>query len=179
MRRTVTLLAAFAAAVALWPGSATGAGGRVDFFICPDGPACRALGPQGLALDLTGQGTVDLSTRRATGTGRFVLWQNGKVIERGTWVADRMVSYFTYGAATPEQVRAVKAEEGFTLPPGSEGGKMSLRVHDPADGTRAIFKINCLLGTRVHGEEGVKTTVFGFSNFTRPAGHPETLFVRH
>lgn len=119
--------------------------------------ASVARAANGDTITINGEGTFTLHPKSVSGDGGAVAGafgeiprtfthrdSQGNVLANGTWEPTALLSYHSFGPATPEQA----AEDGG-LPPGSEGGKVMMKaalfvggvhVHD------AIITIYCHLG---------------------------------
>ncbi len=109
----------------------------------------------GDTIDVTGDGSFSPTTKQADGEGAFThRGADGGVKGTGAWDAVALLSFHSFGPATPEQNAA------FGLPPGSEGGVAKLRIHVTPDGDGggfdATLDIICLLGSPPpSAEEGI------------------------
>lgn len=117
-----------------------------------------------------------------TGHGTYRIKEGRRVVESGSWKAQRLLLFKSFGLATAEQEREIRRTFGIRLPKGSEGGRLILRVH-LSNGHDAIMKIDCLLGKPPrHAKEGVSLSILGDTNFKRVVEFPEaggTVFIRH
>ena len=168
-----------------WAGSKSA---TIEF--ANDGTVVRAA--NGDTVELTGAGTLALQPKSISGEGPLVgavfgpipnsfthRDGSGNVLASGTWEPTDVLSYQSYGPATPEQI----AEFGG-LPPGTEGGKLMIKValfvgavhvHD------GIITIVCLLGEPPkHAEETALVLVQGAGlNFNEPIEEGNgNIFIR-
>lgn len=171
-RRLAALMAASLLVIALAPAtSASSATDTFDYFIgtaplcdldpsaCPD----VALAPNGDTIEVTGSGTISVHPQSATGGGTF-LHKNaaGDVVGGGSWTADALISFHSYGSASAQG-----------LPPELWGGQATLRVTLTAGPFQipGILVVDCALGKVPAGAaEGVTVLATG-TPFTPPAIH--------
>jgi hypothetical protein len=146
----------------------------------------------GDTVELTGAATFTLQPKSITGEGPLVgavfgpipnsfthRDRDGSVLATGTWEPTDVLSYQSYGPATPEQI----AEFGG-LPPGTEGGKLMMKVALFVGGVHVhdgIITIVCLLGNPPkHAEETALVLVQGAGlNFNEPVEEGNgNIFIR-
>jgi hypothetical protein len=168
-----------------WAGSKTA---TIEFG--NDGTIVRAA--NGDTVELTGAGTLTLQPKSSRGEGPLINAvfgpipntfthrdRNGNVLATGTWEPTEVLSYQSYGPATPEQ----NAEFGG-LPPGTEGGKLMMKVALFVGGVHVhdgIITIVCLLGDAPkHAEETALVLVQGAGlNFNQPVHEGNgNIFIR-
>lgn len=129
----------------------------------PRGPVCPATSSasNGDVMVLTGVGSLSTKPKSVTGGGTFShLDADGNVLASGTWTANQLVSFTSYGTAV---------EEGVTL----EGGHAIIQItlstpgHPSVSGQLQIF---CLDGGNpppsVTGD-GFNLSLSGGPNFNR------------
>ena len=101
----------------------------------------------------------------------------GAVLAAGTWEPTAVLSFQSFGPATEEQ----NAEFGG-LPPGSEGGKVVLKVALYIDGVHlhdGILTIVCLLGFPPrNAEEATLLLVQGTDYNFHTALHGDNILIR-
>lgn len=126
-----------------------------------------AESPNGDTVAIEGSGTLSIHPKEVTGEGTFVHKNaNGDVLVSGTWKAEQLLSFHSYGNGVPQGT-----------PPEFEGGLALIRVHLSA-GLDAIMQVDCLLGKPPAGaNEGVRLNVQGGLNFNKEVSG-ETLYVR-
>lgn len=147
-----------------------------DFFSDP------TLGPDvsearnGDMVELIGTGTMTIQTGpdEVTGGGTFVHKDaDGNVIATGTWTAERLLSFRSYGNGVPQG-----------LPEDFFGGVARLRVHLTPDGDGegldATLKIDCTIGSSIPASaaEGIELNVRGRAPNFRTEISGATLFVK-
>lgn len=129
-------------------------------FLCDVDPAaCPAISSNavGDTIEITGAGLIDKADDRVEGAGSFVHRDStGAVLGSGTWVAEELLGFQSYGNATPDS----------GLPANFEGGLARLRVRLlPASGGEALdatLWIDCLVGDPPEGgAEGIELEVEG------------------
>lgn len=130
----------------------------------------------GDTVEVVGTGTMTIQTGRdeVTGGGTFVHRDgDGAVIGQGTWVAERLLSFRSYGNGVPQG-----------LPADFFGGRARLRVHltpdGGGDGFDAILEIDCAIGDRIPASsvEGIELNVLGRAPNFREEMSGATLFVK-
>lgn len=135
-----------------------------------------SMANNGDTIEVIGTGTMTVQTGRdeVTGGGTFVHKDSdGNVIGQGTWTADRLLSFRSYGNGVPQG-----------LPDTFFGGRARMRVHlspdGGGDGFEAILKIDCTLGDKIpaSAKEGVELNVFGSAPNFREEVSGATLFVK-
>ena len=104
----------------------------------------------------------------------------GNVLASGTWEPTAVLSYLSFGPATPEQIAFFGG-----LPEGSEGGKLAIKVALFVDGVHVhdgIITIVCELGVPPkNSEETALLLVQGIDfNFNQPVEEGfGNIFIRH
>lgn len=134
---------------------------------CPD----IAKASNGDKVEITGQGTLNTKDRTVTGGGTFTHKdQDGNVKGSGTWTAERLISFRSYGSGSAQG-----------LPTEFEGGRAKIKVMLTSSTgltLEANLKIDCLLGSPPGGaEEGIKLTARRAPNFHEIVSG-DTLFIR-
>lgn len=130
----------------------------------------------GDTIEVVGTGTMTIQTGRdeVTGGGTFVHKDSdGNVIGQGTWTAERLLSFQSYGNGVPQG-----------LPENFFGGRTRMRVHLAPDGGgegfEAILKIDCAIGDKIpaSAKEGIELNIFGGAPNFREEASGATLFVK-
>lgn len=130
----------------------------------------------GDTIELVGTGTMTIKTGRdeVTGGGTLVHKDaDGNVIGAGTWTAERLLSFRSYGNGVPQG-----------LPEDFFGGVARMRVHLTPDGDGegfdATLKIDCTIGSRIPASamEGIELNVRGSAPNFRDEISGATLFVK-
>jgi hypothetical protein len=136
-----------------------------------EGHPNMATASNGDIIEMTGEGTLSVHPKSATGGGRFThLAPDGVTVRgEGDYEAVDLLSFKSYGDGTPQGV-----PEGF-------GGLAIIRVALHPDGTDVVFEgnlqIDCLLGTPPAGaKEGIRLSVPGI-NFNKEAGGDTVFFA--
>jgi len=136
-----------------------------------------AEAPSGDVIMLDGTGLLDAGAKTASGGGRFIhLAPDGSVVAKGTFTADRLVSFQFYGCG------------GEGVPDFLCGGLAKLEVTLAPEGTTvelpATLWIDCLIGDKIPsgGEparaEGIRLNVTGLTNFNHTHEHSGfTVFI--
>ncbi len=135
----------------------------------------QAVAPNGDVVTIVATGTFDAATGAASGGGTFShhVAATGQTIT-GTFVATGLISFQSYGDATPEG-----------LPASFYGGKVLLRIVATPDAApdlhlAATLTIECELGVPPSGTvEGVRVNVYDVINFNKSV--PESganIYVR-
>ncbi|MFC5730819.1 MULTISPECIES: hypothetical protein [Nocardioides] len=172
------------------PSAPAGAGGQsttVEFGFAPS--TSRAT--NGDTIEILGVGTFTLQPKTVSGEApnvtaafgevpRLFTHRNaeGTVLAQGRWQPTAVLSYRSYGPATPEQ------DEKFGgLPPGTEGGKLRLKIALYVDGAQVdtgVLTVDCLLGMPPkNAEESVLLVLQDAGiDFTQPV-HGDSVFIRH
>ncbi|HLZ69958.1 MAG TPA: hypothetical protein VKV26_08640 [Dehalococcoidia bacterium] len=134
--------------------------------VCPD----VAMASNGDTIALSGQGTLSIHPKTASGGGTFVHMHGSTVLGKGTWTATDLLSFDATGS-----------DPSLGLPPSFSGGQAILRVHlvgasgEQFDG---ILTQDCDLGTNPPGHaEGVRLVVQGALNFNDKVSGG-TLFIK-
>jgi hypothetical protein len=133
---------------------------------CPD--ISRAS--NGDTVAITGKGSFTPGDDDAEGRGTFIHANAaGKVLAHGTWKAEELVSFKSFGSGSAQG-----------LPANFEGGiavlKVELRTSSGVE-VRAVLLISCELGNPPAGTfEGI-TLNAGFINFNTPVSGA-TLFIQ-
>ncbi|MBI3282631.1 hypothetical protein HYZ70_00970 [Candidatus Curtissbacteria bacterium] len=161
------------------PASASHQTGKLNYLIAtgvlcglPEPNPCPAISMAGNGdtVELTGEGSIDLGARTATGGGTFVHKDgDGNVLGTGDWHAMDLISFRSWGS-------------GEEFPPNFEGGRAKLRVHLAPDsggeGFLATLRVICTIGNVPKGaEEGIQLSVKHGPNFKEQVSGL-TLFVR-
>ena len=134
---------------------------------CPD----ITMAPNGDMVALNGTGTLNTHPKSVTGGGAFVhMDASGHELVHGTWEAKDLLSFVSYGDATPQG-----------LPANLFGGKAVIHVTLLVGGTvvhEGILTIYCSLGHPPHGaHEGVRLVVQDVINFNKQVSG-DTVFVK-
>ncbi len=187
MRRHIIVLLTLGMllASAFAPTSASALSAKLDFHVA-DGFIGAGTGiPQsgavaeadnGDLVSVTGTGTFNLGSNKATGGGTFAHTTSaGVLVGSGTWTAVSVADFDFYGCGTGG------------LPVNFCGGALTLNVDLVAAGGAAEFagvlRIDCLVGTAVPGGaiEGITLDIPGAINFDETIFEPSglTLFVSH
>jgi hypothetical protein len=123
----------------------------------------QAMAPNGDVVTIVATGTFDSATKAATGGGTFShhVAATGQTIT-GTFVATGLISFQSYGDATPQG-----------LPASFYGGKVMLRIVATPDAApdvhlAATLTIECVLGVPPSSTtEGVRVNVYDVINFNK------------
>ena len=158
------------------PASAQSATVTYDYFAgsgtpcsiseCPD----VASAPNGDTITIAGSGTLSIHPDSVTGNGTFIHKNaSGTVLAHGTWTAQQLLSFVSYGTAPP-------------FPPNFEGGKALVLIHlSPSTGGSGfdgVLRITCLIGSPPAGaHEGIRLNVQDVINFNKEVSG-NTLFIR-
>ncbi len=137
-----------------------------------DPSACPviSMAGNGDTLEVTGEGSIDLDAQAVTGGGNFVHKNpGGGVVAMGTWTAEELVSYHSWGM-----------QDG--LPPNFEGGRAKIKVLLHPSGTSSTFEatleVFCTIGNFPgSAHEGVQLKVKHGLNFKDEVSG-FTLFIR-
>ncbi len=135
----------------------------------------EAMASNGDVVVIVASGTMDVTSKTATGGGTFVHMSGGTVLGHGTFTATRLLSFQSYGCGVAG---------GEPIPDNLCGGKALIAVHivgHPAGGGTVrldgILTVDCLVGNPPAGHhEGVRLTVKDLINFNKSI-EGETLFV--
>ena len=133
---------------------------------CPD----VASAPNGDTISLAGSGTLSIHPKSVTGGGTYIHKDaSGTVLDRGTWTAQQLLSFVSYGTAPP-------------FPPNFEGGKALVSIHlSPSTGGAGfdgVLRITCVIGSPPAGaHEGIRLDIQGGINFNKEVSG-NTLFIR-
>lgn len=189
--RSVVLAAGLALAIVAVTGAASAFAGSKTATISFGTLESVARASNGDTVELNGAGTWTLQPKSISGDGGPVTEafgefprtfvhrdSEGNVLAVGTWEPTAVLSYRSFGPATPEQ-------DAFFggLPPGSEGGKVMLRVALFVGGVRVhdgILTIVCELG--VPPKNSVEATLLlvqGAGVNFNEALHGDNIFIRH
>ena len=183
-------VAAVVACIAAGAGSAPALAGSKTATISYGTIESVARAANGDTVEINGEGTFTLQPKSVSGDGgaveeafgsvpRTFTHRNsqGSVLAQGTWETTAVLSYQSFGPATPEQ-------DAFFggLPPGSEGGKVLLKVALYVGGVHVhdgIVTIVCHLG--MPSPNAVESTLLlvqgtGF-NFNEPVSG-DNIFIR-
>ena len=152
-----------------------------DTSMCP----ATAKDDQGDSYEMSGAGTFDVQNKSAKAAGTYTYKStNGNVLETGVWLAEELVSFDSYGAASG------LSRQGVAFGPTTPGPKRSpmlsgpmptgglavfqirlLPMHGPSTG--AMLQVNCTLGDapRERSVEGIRLTLDrNKSEYTEEAG---------
>ena len=124
----------------------------------------KAIAPNGDVVTLEGTGTFSADGKWATGGGTFSHHvAAADVTITGTFTADRVISFQSYGCDT----------EGF--PPDFCGGLLKLAITATPDAAPSVhlaaaITINCEIGPNVPASvvEGLRVNVYDVINFNKP-----------
>ncbi|HEY3005718.1 MAG TPA: hypothetical protein VGJ44_25455 [Kribbellaceae bacterium] len=192
MRRIRSLLAAFLLAIPAMglgslPAVAAVKTATIEFGSYPS----IARADNGDTVELAGEGTFTLQPKSIDGDAPRIAAAfgvvprtfthrdaGGNVLAQGTWEPTAVLSYRSFGPATEEQ----SAEFGG-LPPGTEGGKVTMKVALLVGGVHVangIITIVCLLGVPpANSEEATLLLVQDTGlNFNQPLSS-DNVFLRH
>ncbi len=142
-------------------------------LLCSLGPAACpdvASAPNGDSISLAGSGTLSIHPDSVTGGGTYIHKDaSGTVLDQGTWTAQQLLSFVSYGTAPP-------------FPPNFEGGKALVSIHlSPSTGGAgfdAVLRITCLVGSPPTGaHEGIRLDIQDVLNFNKEVSG-DTLFIR-
>ena len=139
----------------------------LDLTACPDVSSAS----NGDTVSITGSGSFTPGDDDAEGGGTFTHKNAaGAVLVSGTWKAEELVSFVSFGSASAQG-----------LPANFEGGVAVLKVElRPSSGgeVRAVLLISCELGNAPAGTfEGITLNVKGFLNFNHPLSGL-TIFIQ-
>ena len=173
MRQRLALAAALALAISAMGAGTAGAHTSKATFDWHVGDALlqslgfpvgnQAMAPNGDVVTIVGTGSFSTDGNWATGGGTFShhVAASGATIT-GTFTADRVISYQSYGCGT----------EG--LPPNFCGGQLKLAITatpDAAPGVHlaAALTVTCVIGDSVppSAVEGVRVNVYDVINFNK------------
>jgi len=140
-----------------------------EFFPCPGFD--QAAASNGDIIELSGQGTLSVHPKSASGGGTFAHRNaNGDILGMGNWTATDLISFKEFG---PSPVR----------PPEWRAGASNIRIHlvDDLSGAEfdAILKLDCILPeAKVPPslQEGLRVNILGSLNFNQLILGP-TLFI--
>ena len=139
-------------------------------LLCPDNCPDVASAPNGDTITIAGQGTLSIHPDSVTGGGTFTHRNaSGTVLAEGTWTAQQLLSFVSYGTAPP-------------FPPTFEGGKALMLIHlSPSTGGAGfdgVLRITCLIGSPpASAHEGIRLNVQDVINFNKEVSG-DTLFIR-
>jgi hypothetical protein len=116
-----------------------------------------AMAADGSTVTVIGQGTLSIHPKSVSGGGSFTVMDSaGNVTASGTWTAEQLLSFVSYGGAAPQG-----------LPVQNTGGKALIQVQ-LSTGQSAVLTIYCVLGTPPPSAvEGVHLAVTGGPNFNK------------
>jgi hypothetical protein len=127
----------------------------------------QAIAGNGDVVTLVGTGSFSADGKWATGGGTFshhVAAVNATIT--GTWTADRVISFQSYGCCE---------DMGAPLPPDFCGGLLKLAVTATPDANPALhlpaaLTINCEIGTDVPASviEGIRLNLYDIIHFNKP-----------
>src|SRR5712692_4888798 len=133
---------------------------------CPD----IAKAPNGDTISISGSGTLSVFPKSVSGSGTFTHKNAaGAVLATGTWTANQLIEFVSYGNATPQG-----------LPANLFGGRALIMVTIFVGSTpvhTAILQISCQLGTPPTGvDEGIRLNVQDAINFNDEVSG-DTVFI--
>lgn len=187
--------------VAAGAAMAQGTPGSYYTFMVATGPLCYSgacpaavVSANGERYELSGAGAFSTQTRSVTAAGNYTRKSpNGDALEAGVWVATKLVSFDSYGAAPEARTRLGPAAGSppfglvarFPMLAGAvpTGGLAVLRIRLlPTSGIarNATLQVNCAMGNVPYerGAEGVRLAFDGGgARFDEEAGGL-TLFLR-
>ncbi len=170
VRRTIMALLTASSLALAFAGigtvAASASGGITYEYLLGTGPLCGlapdacpdvARASNGDTIAFSGRGTFVTGSDEATGGGTFVHKNStGKVLATGTWTADELISFTSFGGNVPG------------LPPNFEGGLARIKVElIPAGSDEtidAILRIDCAINSPT-GAEGIQLAVEEGLNF--------------
>lgn len=188
MKRLRMLLALVVSALVLVSAPAT-AGAKtatIEFGFAPS----TARAANGDTLEILGVGSFTLQPKTVSGDAPNITAAygevprlfthydaDGDVLAQGNWQPTAVLSYQSYGPATPEQ-----QEKFGGLPPGTEGGQARLKIALYVDGEQVdtgVLTVDCLLGIPPkNAEEAVLLVLQGAGiSFNQPI-HGDSIFIR-
>src|SRR5215472_18473390 len=108
-------------------------------LLCPANCPDVASAPNGDTISISGSGTLSIHPASVTGGGSFTHKDaSGTVLAEGTWTAQQLLSFVSYGTGPP-------------VPPNFEGGKALMLIHlSPStggSGFNGVLRITCLIGS--------------------------------
>lgn len=150
-----------------------------------------ARADNGDTVELTGEGSFTLQPKSINGEAPQVAAAfgavprtfthrdtQGNVLADGSWEPTAVLNYQSYGPATEEQ----SAEFGG-LPPGTEGGKLRMKVALVVDGAHVadgIITIICLLGEPPANADEATLLLIQDTGLNFNQGvHSDNVFIRH
>jgi len=156
------------------PASAQSATVTYDYLagsglLCPAGCPDVASAPNGDTITIAGSGTLSIHPDSVTGGGTYIHKDaSGTVLDQGTWTAQQLLSFVSYGTAPP-------------FPPNFEGGKALVSIHlSPSTGGAGfdgVLRITCLIGSPPAGaHEGIRLDIQEGINFNKEVSG-DTLFT--
>ncbi len=145
----------------------------------------------GETIQISGSGTFNLQPKSVSGSADLIAAAfgpvprtftqrdaSGRVVAQGTWQLTQVLSYRSFGPATPEQIAFFGG-----LPPGSEGGKVMIKVALFVAGMHVhdgILTIVCELGQAPkNSEEETLLLVQDTSTNFNHAVSGDNIFIRH
>jgi hypothetical protein len=180
-RATLTLLTAGSLALAFAGAGTIGAAadGIQYQFVTGAGALCSltptacpdvARASNGDTIEIAGQGTFVTGSDEVGGGGTFVHRDAaGNVKARGTWTAEELLSFTSFGGNAPG------------LPPNFEGGLARIEVELHPNGSHkrlvAVLQVDCGINSPT-GAEGVKLAVRHALTFSQEVSGL-TIFINH
>jgi hypothetical protein len=169
MRRITVCMAILALGVVAWgtgPASAQSKSATYQWILLgtEEGGPNVAIAANGATVEMTGEGTLSVHHASASGGGGFTqLDPNGNVVASGTWVANGLSSFGSYGTIG-DNLYGGQAVLSVTLTPDS-GGSFS-----------GVLWVTCLVGNPPAGmEEGIRLNALGI-NYNKADGG-DTIFI--
>lgn len=178
MRKIFVAVAALCAVLAFSPVPAFAAE-AVSYDLIMEEPSL-GMAPNGDVASVTGEGEFAVHPKSVHASGNFVHTDGaGNVLATGTWVANKLISFDSYGCG-------IIASANVVLPPNFCGGalKMAVTFNTPFGPLDGILTVFCIIGDHAPAShsgpdgEGVTVVVPGFINFNHTAGG-DNLFVKH
>jgi hypothetical protein len=167
MRRFAGALAFLLAVAAATAGTAGSRTSKATFEVVVE-PTLSAAS-NGLVLETELEGSFDVATKTASGSGSYSLMAGATVLESGTFTLTRLIAFQFYGCGE------VTTEEGLVeLPPDFCGGRVIFAVRATAstgEERTGLYEVNCQIhdpgGQAPPGtSEGVKVNARG-ANFNK------------
>lgn len=174
MKRRFAALVAFVLVLSLsGAGAQAGTSAKFDYHIADafleeavgDQTGARAQADNGDIVTVTGNGTFNRASGKATGGGEFAHTnEDGELLGFGTWTATGVEDFDFYGCGVAG---------GVSLPPRLCGGLLTLSVHVVGAGGAPQFDgvmvVDCAIGA--NAPEGAGDTItldIGVINFDEP-----------
>ena len=178
MRKRYFAVAALAALLTLSPAPAFAADTQ-SYDLIMESPSLGTA-PNGDVISVTGEGQFAVHPKSVQASGEFVhMNASGNVLATGTWVANDLISFHSYGCG-------IIASGNVVLPPNFCGGalKMQVTINSPLGQLNGILTVFCIIGDHApasHSDEtgeGVTVVVPGIINFNHTAGG-DNLYIKH